>query len=246
MYIIPAIDLRHQKCVRLYQGDYAQETIYAEDPLIIAQQFQNAGSHWLHVVDLDGAKDPEAHQRQLIEKIQKNTQLKIQTGGGIRTEEQVQALFAVGVKRIIIGSLAVKEPDLIKTWMHTYGADRFVLALDVDKVHEDYFIALHGWQEKSNQKLFDFLERFMQAGLIHALCTDISRDGTLKGPNVALYQAILQRYPTLQLQASGGVSSLEDLIALSEKKLAACIIGRALYEGKFTLDEAIGSVQHAC
>ena len=246
MYIIPAIDLRHQKCVRLYQGDYAQETIYSEDPIATAEKFQSAGSSWLHIVDLDGAKNPDAHQRDLIEKIKQHTTLNIQTGGGIRQEAQVTELLKIGVKRIIIGSLAVKEPALIKSWMHTYGADRFILAVDVDKVADDYFIALHGWQEKSDQKLFAFLDDFMQAGLVHALCTDISRDGTLKGPNIELYQAILKQYPNLQLQASGGIASLDDLIALQEQKLTACIIGRALYEGKFTVDEAIGSLTHAC
>jgi phosphoribosylformimino-5-aminoimidazole carboxamide ribotide isomerase len=246
MYIIPAIDLRNKKCVRLYQGDYNQETVYADDPILIAQQFQSAGSRWLHVVDLDGAKDPELHQRALIEKICKNTALSIQTGGGIRNIDQVEALLAIGVKRIIIGSLAIKQPDFVKSWLGKFGPEKFVLALDVNQVDDQFYIAIHGWQENSTHNLYDFLADYMQAGLIHALCTDISRDGTLTGPNIDLYKNILAKYPQLQLQASGGVAHLEDLIALQENKLSACIIGRALYEGKFTLDEAIGSVQHAC
>jgi phosphoribosylformimino-5-aminoimidazole carboxamide ribotide isomerase len=246
MYIIPAIDLRNRKCVRLYQGDYAQETIYADDPLLIVNQFYQSGSRWVHIVDLDGAKDPANHQRDLIEKICKHTPLNVQTGGGIRDANQVEALFNAGVKRIIIGSLAVKNPDLVKSWINQWGADRFVLALDVNEIDNNYYIAIHGWQEKSTQTLFEFLKDYMDAGLTHALCTDISLDGTLQGPNIKLYQNILHRYPQLQLQASGGVASLEDVILLNENKLAACIIGRALYEGKIILDEAIGSLHHAC
>ncbi|MFA6037220.1 MAG: 1-(5-phosphoribosyl)-5-[(5-phosphoribosylamino)methylideneamino]imidazole-4-carboxamide isomerase [Legionellales bacterium] len=246
MIIIPAIDLRNNKCVRLYQGDYAQETIYADNPLDIIKNFEQSGSLWVHIVDLDGAKDPAMHQRTLIEKICKNTTLNVQTGGGIRDANQVEELLNAGVKRVVIGSLAVKNPDLIKSWFKKWGADRFVLALDVNKSDDDYYIAIHGWQEKSTQKLFDFLKEFKAAGLIHALCTDISLDGTLKGPNVNLYQDILKHYPDLQLQASGGVASLDDIVLLNQNKLAACIIGRALYEGKIILDEAIGSVSHAC
>ncbi len=246
MYIIPAIDLRNKKCIRLYQGDYAQETIYAEDPLTVIKQFEQSGSGWVHIVDLDGAKDPMNHQRELIAHICNNTFLNVQTGGGIRDITQVQALFNLGVKRIVIGSLAIQNPELVKTWMKQWGPEKFVLALDVNKVEEDYYIAIHGWQENSTIKLLDFLEDFTMAGLVHALCTDISLDGTLQGPNVKLYQTILHQYPDLQLQASGGVASLEDIINLKENKLAACIIGRALYEGKIILDEAIGSVTHAC
>ncbi|MGA2654593.1 MAG: 1-(5-phosphoribosyl)-5-[(5-phosphoribosylamino)methylideneamino]imidazole-4-carboxamide isomerase [Gammaproteobacteria bacterium] len=246
MYIIPAIDLRNNKCVRLYQGDYSQETIYAEDPLTIIKQFEQAGSQWVHIVDLDGAKNPSNHQRESIKKICNHTFLNVQTGGGIREPEQIQSLFNLGVTRIVIGSLAIQNPDLVKSWMQEWGADKFVLALDVNKVADDYFIAIHGWQENSKIKLLDFLQDFTKAGLIHALCTDISLDGTLQGPNITLYQTILQKYPELKLQASGGVASLEDIITLQENKLDACIIGRALYEGKIILDEAIGVLHHAC
>ncbi len=246
MYIIPAIDLRHNKCVRLYQGDYAQETVYADDPLMVIKRFEQAGSTWVHIVDLDGAKDPHDHQRELIADICKKTILNVQTGGGIRETSQVEDLFNAGVKRIIIGSLAIKNPNLVKSWFKQWGADRFVLALDVNKQDNDYYIAIHGWQEKSTQKLFDFLKEFIDAGLVHALCTDIALDGTLQGPNVKLYQDILNHYPDLQLQASGGVASLDDVILLNDNKLSACIIGRALYEGKIILDEAIGSLHHAC
>lgn len=246
MYIIPAIDLRNNNCVRLYQGDYAQETIYADDPLTIIKQFEQSGSQWVHIVDLDGAKNPAQHQRDLIANICKNTHLKVQTGGGIREVEQVEALFNIGVKRIVIGSLAIKNPELIKSWLKNYGAEKFVLALDVNKINEDYFIAIHGWQENSTIKLLDFLKDFTSAGLIHALCTDISLDGTLKGPNITLYQTILKQYPDLKLQASGGVATLDDIVLLNENKLSACIIGRALYEGKIILDEAIGVLHHAC
>lgn len=246
MYIIPAIDLRNNKCVRLYQGDYAQETIYADNPLDVITNFEQSGSSWVHIVDLDGAKDPAMHQRDLIKKICKHTQLNVQTGGGIRDADQVEELLNAGVQRIVIGSLAIKNPDLIKSWFKKWGADRFVLALDVNKIDDEYYIAIHGWQEKSTQTLFDFLKDFNEAGLIHALCTDISLDGTLKGPNVKLYQDILNQYPDLKLQASGGVASLDDIVVLNKNKLSACIIGRALYEGKIILDEAIGSTTHAC
>lgn len=247
MYVIPAIDLRHQKCVRLYQGDYAKETVYAEDPIKVAQEFAQLGSQWLHVVDLDGAKDPLLHQRELIAQICKHTSLHVQTGGGIRTIDQVEELLNLGVKRVIIGSLAVKEPQQVKAWLKEFGAQRIVLAVDVKADQSgDYDVAIHGWQENSQQKLFDFLKDYQAHGLTHVLCTDISLDGTLKGPNIALYDQILQRFPELKLQASGGVGRLEDIVALHEHSLSACIVGRALYEGNIRLDEAIGSVYHAC
>ncbi len=246
MYIIPAIDLRHNQCVRLYQGDYNQQTVYNADPLQVIKQFEQSGSQWVHIVDLDAAKDPAQHQRDLIENICKQSHLNVQTGGGIREANQVDELFHAGVKRIVIGSLAVQNPSLVKSWFKRWGSERIVLALDVNKINDHYYIATHGWQKNSSQRLFDFLKEYIDAGLMYALCTDISLDGTLQGPNIKLYQDILRIYPDLQLQASGGIASLDDILLLNQNKLSACIIGRALYEGQIILDEAIGISHHAC
>lgn len=240
MIIYPAIDLRGGRVVRLTEGKFDQEKSYGDDPLAVARGFRAAGAAWLHVVDLDGAKDPARRQIALVERLARESGLRMQTGGGIRDEAQIAALLAAGAERVIVGSLAVKDPALVKGWLKKFGPDRLILSPDVrlDATGTPR-IAAAGWQESTGVALDDFLRDFLAAGLVHVLCTDISRDGKLTGPNTALYTELLRKFPALQLQASGGVSSLADLRALKAAGAPGAIVGRALYEGKFTLPEAL-------
>lgn len=240
MIIYPAIDLRGGRVVRLSEGNFDQEKSYGDDPLAIAKGFRVAGATWLHVVDLDGAKDPAKRQSPLVEKLARESGLCIQTGGGIRHEAQVTALLEAGVQRIIIGSLAVRSPDLVRGWLKQFGPEKIVLSPDVRlDSHGVPCIAAAGWQETTGVALDDFIAGYLSAGLVHVLCTDISRDGKLSGPNTALYASLGRKFPSLQIQASGGVSSLDDLRALRATGATGAIVGRALYENKFTLKEAL-------
>lgn len=240
MIIYPAIDLRGGRVVRLTEGRFDQEKSYGDDPLAVAQEFAAAGATWLHVVDLDGARDPTRRQIPLVEKISRASGLKVQTGGGIREIAQIETLLAAGVQRVIVGSLAVKEPARVQAWLARFGAEEIVLAPDVrfDAAGTPR-IAAAGWQETTGVALDDFLAGYLPAGLRHVLCTDINRDGKLTGPNTALYARLVRRFPTLQIQASGGVASLADLPDLRAAGVAGAIVGRALYEKKFTLQEAL-------
>lgn len=240
MIIYPAIDLRGGRVVRLTEGKFDQEKSYGDDPLAVAHGFKAAGATWLHVVDLDGAKDPAQRQTPLVEKLARDSGLRVQTGGGIRDRDQVAGLLAAGVQRVIVGSLAVREPSLVRSWLQEFGAQKIILSPDV-RVDATGVprIAAAGWQETTGVALDDFLNGFVVAGLSHILCTDISRDGKLTGPNTALYTRLIKRFPTLQIQASGGVASLDDLRALKASGAAGAIVGRALYENKFTLQEAL-------
>jgi len=240
MIIYPAIDLRNGHCVRLYQGDYNKETVYANDPLQIANDFIQQGAEWLHVVDLDGAKDPSASQAKTIVNIANNTNIKIQTGGGIRNEPQIQYLLDNNIERVIIGSLAVKAPEQVAEWFVKFGPQRIVLALDIHfDEKQQAMVAVNAWQSTSQQSLFEVIRYYKTVGLKHILCTDITRDGTLTGPNFNLYADIQRQYPDLQVQASGGIHALEDLNRLRQQKTSGVIVGRALYENKFTLKEAL-------
>ncbi len=240
MIIYPAIDLRGGRVVRLTEGRFDQEKTYGDDPLAVAKGFAADGAQWLHVVDLDGAKDPARRQTPLVERLARESGLQVQTGGGIRDAAQVGALLAAGAQRVIVGSLAVRSPDLVAGWLKEFGNNRIVLALDVvlDAAGVPR-LAVAGWQETSNVTLDDLLRFFLPHGLRHVLCTDISRDGKLTGPNAALYASLVKKFPSLQLQASGGVSSLDDLRALRATGAAGAIVGRALYENRFTLKEAL-------
>jgi len=240
MLLYPAIDLRGGRVVRLTEGRFDQETTYGTDPLAVARDYAAAGATWLHVVDLDGAKDPTRRQPALSDQRAPHSGLRVLAGGGIRAEAQVEALLAAGAARVIIGSLAVREPARVRGWLARFGAQHVVLAPDV-RLEADGTprIAAAGWQETTGVALDDFLADHLAAGLVHVLCTDISRDGKLTGPNSALYARLVQQFPSLQLQASGGVSSLADLRALRAAHAAGAIIGRALYEKKFTLAEAL-------
>jgi phosphoribosylformimino-5-aminoimidazole carboxamide ribotide isomerase len=236
--IYPAIDLLEGKCVRLLKGDYVQKTVYADDPTKIAQSFLDAGTKWIHVVDLEGAKAGQPVQHKLIAKIQSETGAQIQTGGGIRSKASALELIGVGIARVVIGSMAVKDPKSTLELMREVGPERVVLALDVF-VSDVPRLATEGWTNNEGKELWPILNDYMECGLQHALCTDISRDGTLEGPNVSLYAEMRRRFPNLNLQASGGVGSLDDLKNLRSLGVSGIIVGKALYEKKFSLEEAI-------
>ena len=240
MIIYPAIDLRGGRVVRLTEGKFDQEKSYGDDPLAVAKGFKAAGATWLHVVDLDGAKDPAKRQTPLVEKLALESGLRVQTGGGIRDEDQVAALLKAGVRRVIVGSLAVRSPDLVRGWLSQFGPERIILSPDV-RIDAAGIprIAAAGWQETTGVALDDFLNGYLSVGLVHILCTDISRDGKLTGPNTTLYAGLVSRFPALQVQASGGVSSLDDLRQLKSTGSSGAIVGRALYENKFTLQQAL-------
>lgn len=244
--IIPALDLIDGNVVRLHQGDYGQQRDYGNDPLPRLQDYQQQGGQVLHLVDLTGAKDPAARQIPLLRKLLAGISVPVQVGGGIRSAEDVAALIEAGASRVVVGSTAVRQPEEVKQWFQRFGADALVLALDV-RIAADGSknIAVSGWQEDSGVTLEQIVDEFLPYGLKHVLCTDISRDGTLSGSNVALYQEICARYPLVAFQSSGGIGSLEDIAALRGSGVKGVIVGRALLEGKFTVKEAIACWQNA-
>ncbi len=242
--IIPAIDLIDGQVVRLYQGDYEQKTQYNVDPIDVVNDYADQGASWLHIVDLTGAKDTSKRQLSLIQSMVDTRRMAFQAGGGIRTEQEVAQLLDAGVNRVVIGSLAVKEPALVKKWLATYGPEHIVLALDINIDSQgNKLIATHGWQENSGVSLEDLLDDFSEVGVRHVLCTDISRDGTLAGANTALYQDVAARFAEINWQASGGIGSLSDIDALKPTGVGGVILGRALLEGRFTVEEAIACWQ---
>lgn len=238
--IIPAIDLIDGCVVRLHQGDYGARRDYGEDPLARLQRYQASGAQLLHIVDLTGAKDPKARQIPLLRELLGNLSIPVQTGGGIRSADDVRSLLDAGAARVVVGSAAVKRTDEVAGWMKTFGADKLVLALDV-RINKagNAEIAVSGWQENSGVLMDDLIRAFEPAGLRYVLTTDISKDGTLAGPNTALYAKLAQTFPNIDFQASGGIGSLDDIRAVSHTGAAGVIVGRALLEGKFTLEEAI-------
>ncbi|WP_439241385.1 1-(5-phosphoribosyl)-5-[(5-phosphoribosylamino)methylideneamino]imidazole-4-carboxamide isomerase [Lonepinella sp. BR2474] len=243
--IIPALDLIDGQVVRLHQGDYAKQTTYCDDPIAQFAHYLVQGAEQLHLVDLTGAKDPAKRQTKLIGHIIETTQCNIQVGGGIRSEQDVADLLAVGANRVVIGSTAVKNADLVKGWFEKYGAEKFVLALDVNiDENGNKIIAISGWQETSGVSLERLIEDYQSVGLQHVLCTDISRDGTLSGSNVDLYREICAKYPAIHFQSSGGIGGLSDIQALKGTGVAGVIVGRALLEGKFNVAEAIACWQN--
>ena len=228
MQIIPAIDIIEGKCVRLTEGDYAQKKIYNENPLEVAKAFEGIGLMRLHLVDLDGAKAGEVVNWKVLEKIANQTQLKIDFGGGIKTEATLKTVLDTGAKYATIGS-----PEIFQEWIARFGAKVFMLGADVFEEK----IAIGGWLEKTNITVFDFMKLYMDKGVKQIFCTDIQKDGKLEGPSIELYQKILEQFPTLHLIASGGVSSLDDLIELEEIGCSAAIVGKAIYENKITINE---------
>lgn len=238
--IIPAIDLIDGCVVRLHQGDYGARRDYGEDPLARLQRYQASGAQLLHIVDLTGAKDPKARQIPLLRELLGSLSIPVQTGGGIRSADDVRSLLDAGAARVVVGSAAVKRTDEVAGWMKTFGADKLVLALDV-RINKagNAEVAVSGWQENSGVLMDDLIRAFEPAGLRYVLTTDISKDGTLAGPNTALYAKLAQTFPNIDIQASGGIGSLDDIRAVSHTGAAGVIVGRALLEGKFTLEEAI-------
>lgn len=238
--IFPAIDLMDGGCVRLLKGDFAQRTNYSIDPIVMALNFEAAGANWLHVVDLDGAKNHIAAQSNLIIEITNATDMKVQTGGGLRDAKQIKYLLDGGVERVVIGSLAVKDPTLVSQWMDEFGPEKIVLAIDIFlDLDGTPRTATHGWTQTSELSLWQVIDGFLSAGLQTILVTDIAKDGGLQGSNISLYLDIMRRYPDLDLITSGGVGSLQDVVKLKELDPAGIIIGKALYENKFTLSEAV-------
>ena len=233
MRIIPAIDIIDGKCVRLAQGDYAQKTVYNDDPLEVAKRFERAGLTSLHLVDLDGAKAGKVTNWDVIEAITAKTSLHVDFGGGIKTDDEMRRLFQCGVKQVNLGSIAVKKPALVEGWIKTYGNGKIILSADVKEEN----IAIGGWMEDSSISVFDFIGDYSKKGIRYVTCTDISTDGMLQGPNVALYRNILKTFPRIKLIASGGVSSMNDLEVLKDTGVEGVIIGKAIYEGRIGLDD---------
>ena len=237
MEIIPAIDIIEGKCVRLTQGDYAQQKIYNEHPLEVAKQFEDAGLERLHLVDLDGARLGKVRNWKVLEQIAGKTKLVIDFGGGIKTAKDADIVLNSGAAMATIGSLAVKDERLFSAWILQYGANRFLLGADV----KDEKITIHGWQETTDIWIYDLIEKYMAKNLQQIFCTDVSKDGLLEGPATDLYKNILAKYPGLHLIASGGVRSMDDVYELLETGCKGVIIGKAIYEGKLSL----GDLRHA-
>jgi phosphoribosylformimino-5-aminoimidazole carboxamide ribotide isomerase len=238
MKLIPAIDLRGGNCVRLYQGDFGQQTDYSADPVGMARRFSDLSVEDLHLVDLDGAQSGEQKNRGIVAAIAEQTHLSVQLGGGIRDAGTVESWLSLGIDRCVIGSIAVNNPDTVREWLRSFGAHRIVLALDVRlEAGGEPLLTTHGWTQTSDTTLWDSLDFYAAAGLRHVLCTDVSRDGALAGPNLDLYRDMLRRYPALALQASGGVRDIRDLTALRDAGVPAAISGRALLDGRITPDE---------
>ena len=236
MRLIPAIDLRDGRCVRLFKGDFEQETRYAVDPVALAGQYRELGAEWLHVVDLDGAKSGSPVNLPLIERMRAAAGVDVQYGGGIRTSASLEQALRV-VTRAVIGSLAVTDPATVTEWFTQHGAERLVLALDVRLDDGTPMVATHGWTRASTLTLAAAIERYVPVGLRHVLCTDIDRDGALTGPNVDLYRDCAARWPGIEFQASGGVRNAADLAALAAAGAAAAVSGKALLEGRLTPEE---------
>jgi phosphoribosylformimino-5-aminoimidazole carboxamide ribotide isomerase len=237
MELIPAIDLRDGRCVRLLKGDFARETRYATDPIELARQYRDAGARWLHVVDLDGAKRGEPVNLLLVERMRRASGLKVQLGGGIRQRANLEAALAVA-DRAVLGSLAVSNPEAVAGWLAELGPERLTLGLDVRFGPDGHpLVATHGWTQDSNLTLDAAVERYRAAGLRHVLCTDIDKDGALEGPNIALYTDCVRRWPGISFIASGGVRHAADLAALAATGVAAAVSGKALLEGRLTVEE---------
>jgi len=241
--LYPAIDVREGRVVRLRQGDYAQETRYAQDPFVVASRYAENGARWLHLVDLDAAKSGGYTLAPLLSRIRAETGLMVQTGGGVRSVADVEMLLDAGASRVVVGTLAVRQPSMVIDWLSHFGADRLTLALD-SRADDDgvYRLPVAGWTEHSGLGLFDLLDRYAAAGLQHLLCTDIARDGMLAGFNLSLYSALASRFPAVAVQASGGVATLDDVRGAMAAGAAGAVLGKALLEGRFTLVEAFAEV----
>lgn len=231
--LIPAIDIINGRCVRLTKGDYSQEKVYDDNPVRVAHRFEQLGFRRLHVVDLDGAKSKHVVNDSILKDICQQTNLTVDFGGGIKSEADIEKVFAAGAKMVTIGSIAVTNPDLFLTWIEKYGADRIILGADV----RNGKVSINGWKEDSEEELLPFLKYYVDHGVQNVLCTEISKDGTMQGPATDLYKNIMKEYPHLRLIASGGVSSNSDICELEQAGIPSVVFGKAFYEGKINVDQ---------
>jgi phosphoribosylformimino-5-aminoimidazole carboxamide ribotide isomerase len=233
VFLIPSIDLRGGQCVRLLRGDFAAETRYDVDPVQYLQRFQHLGARWLHIVDLDGAREGTLGNLATLERLAAQPGIRLQVGGGVRSRESVQQLLSVGISRIVIGSAAVETPTTVMSWIKEFGAERCCLALDVRVDPQGVpRVQIRGWTQSTALSLWEALDAFVEVGVKDVLCTDIAQDGALEGPNLALYREALERFPQVAWQASGGVRDVRDLQALADTGVAAAISGKALLDGR--------------
>lgn len=233
MQIIPAIDIIDGKCVRLSKGDYSQKTIYRDNPVDVASELEQAGIKKLHLVDLDGAKTKQVVNLKVLQDIASKTALKVDFGGGVQSTEDLQRVFEAGASQVTGGSVAVKNPELFLDWLEQYGPEKIILGADV----QDRKVAVSGWQEQSAWDLFDFIDRYVKKNIKYVICTDVSKDGMLQGPAVDLYSEMTTRYPELSIIASGGVSCYQDLRELKKTGVSGVIVGKAIYEGKISMEQ---------
>ncbi|MFD2518794.1 1-(5-phosphoribosyl)-5-[(5-phosphoribosylamino)methylideneamino]imidazole-4-carboxamide isomerase [Salinimicrobium flavum] len=233
MRLIPAIDIIDGKCVRLSQGDYSTSKIYNEDPLEVAKEFQDHGIKYLHLVDLDGARSKHIVNHKVLEKIASKTGLKIDFGGGLKSEEDLRIAFESGAAQVTGGSIAVKDPDMFFSWLTKFGSEKIILGADA----RNKKVVISGWEEESGEELLPFIQGFSDQGVEYVICTDVSKDGMLQGPSFDLYQEILGENRDLKLIASGGITTFEDLPALMEIGCEGAIIGKAIYEGNISLKQ---------
>ena len=231
--LIPAIDIIEGKCVRLSNGDYASKVVYGNNPVEIAIKLQDAGFKRLHVVDLDGAKSKHIVNQHILKEITSKTSLKVDFGGGIKTDEDIETAFASGASLVTIGSIAVTNKPLFQTWIDQYGPDRIILGADI----RNGKISVNGWKEDTTEDLFTFLQHYTDLGIRNVLCTDISKDGMLSGPAFDLYEEIMKRFPFIHLIASGGISCNQDITRLNDLGIPAVVFGKAYYEGKINVSE---------
>ena len=233
MRIIPAIDIINGQCVRLEQGDYSRKKSYDKNPVEWAKKFEDAGFKYLHLVDLDGAKSGKPVNLQVLEQICNKTNLHVDYGGGIKDADALTRVFGAGAQQVTAGSIAVKRPDIVTGWLRQFGSEKIILGADV----KDNRVYINGWKTKTDWELFPFLNDYLQKGIRYAVCTDIARDGLLAGSAVKLYQNILQAFPSLNLIASGGVNSLEDLDKLFATGVEGVVVGKALLENKISMEQ---------
>ena len=233
--LIPAIDLIEGKCVRLTKGDYDSKKIYNDDPVSQAKEFESLGFKRLHIVDLDGAKSHHIVNDKVLSAVTASTNLIVDFGGGIKTEEDIRKAFDAGASMVTVGSIAVTKPELFLSWLDTFGAERIILGADV----RNGMVSINGWKEDSSQHLLPFLKTYMEHGVKNVLCTEISKDGTLAGPAIELYQSLMKAYPEIHLIASGGVSSNDDILALEKANIPAVVFGKAYYEGKIDVNKLL-------
>lgn len=231
--LIPAIDLIGGKCVRLTKGDYDTQKVYNEDPVAVAREFEEYGFKRLHVVDLDGARSKHVVNHKVLERMAQATNLVIDFGGGIKTDEDIRIATESGAQMVTVGSVAVTQPELFLGWLQQLGSERIILGADVKNGR----ISINGWKEDSSDELIPFLDKYIQKGVQKVLCTEISKDGTLQGPATALYREIMTQFPQCHLIASGGVSSMNDLKELDQAGIPAVVFGKVIYEGRIALKD---------